>query len=158
MQSSTSIWVPIGGISGIVSAAVAVLIWAGITPKSLLSWKLPPLVKADKTRTALAVVLAAISFVLVSGTLYISLHPLHPILSWVIVGAVFLLAAAIWFGLKKQSSPIFDAELYRIVSSPKNAFAGMAKQLIESMGHAFALDIDILLEMYLVNEIGRAHV
>jgi hypothetical protein len=47
----------------------------------------------------------------------------------------------------------FEGEIYRVVSAPKNAFAGMTQQLLKGMGRAddFMLDIDILVEFYIVN-------
>jgi len=45
----------------------------------------------------------------------------------------------------------FDGEVYRIVTAPKGAFAGMTGQLMEMWGQKFAIDIDVLVEMYLVN-------
>ena len=50
-----------------------------------------------------------------------------------------------------QSSSVFDGELYRIVTAPKNAFADMTRQIIESMHKQFAIDVDVLIELYLVN-------
>jgi len=44
-----------------------------------------------------------------------------------------------------------DGELYRVVTAPKGAFADMTRQLIESMGKEFAIGIDILVELYIVN-------
>jgi hypothetical protein len=45
----------------------------------------------------------------------------------------------------------FDGELYRIVSAPKGPFALVTRQLVVGMGREFAIDIDILVEIYLVN-------
>jgi hypothetical protein len=47
----------------------------------------------------------------------------------------------------------FEGEIYRVVTAPKNAFAGMTQQLLKGMGRAadFMLDIDILVEFYIVN-------
>jgi hypothetical protein len=52
------------------------------------------------------------------------------------------------------SSPknaMLDGELYRIVTAPKGAFAEMTRQIVESMREEFAIDVDILVELYVVN-------
>lgn len=52
---------------------------------------------------------------------------------------------------RTQTSTVFDGELYRIVTAPKHAFAEMTRQIIVSMHREFAVDVDVLLELYLVN-------
>lgn len=54
--------------------------------------------------------------------------------------------------LSERKQPhLFDAELYRIATSPKNAFAGLTGQIIEGMGKKFVIDADVLVDMYVVN-------
>ena len=55
---------------------------------------------------------------------------------------------------KTQENPLhpkvtkFDGEIYRIVRSDKVAYSNLTRQLCESVGKKFAIDIDILVEMY----------
>lgn len=55
-----------------------------------------------------------------------------------------------------QSASAFDGELFRIVTAPKHAFAEMTRQIFESMHRAFAVDADVLVELYLVNTSPRS--
>jgi hypothetical protein len=50
-------------------------------------------------------------------------------------------------------SPKLDGEIYRIVRSDKVAYSALTRQLWEAVnpGKEFAIDIDILVEMYVVN-------
>jgi hypothetical protein len=50
-----------------------------------------------------------------------------------------------------QPAPVFDGEVYRVVTSSKHAFADLTRQVIESMHREFAVDVDVLVELYLVN-------
>jgi len=50
-----------------------------------------------------------------------------------------------------QPAPVFDGEVYRVVTSCKHAFAEITRQVIESMHGEFAIDVDVLVELYLVN-------
>jgi hypothetical protein len=56
-------------------------------------------------------------------------------------------------GLSLVPTPKFDGEIYRVVRSDKSAFSDLTRQLWESVnpGKVFEIDIDILVEMYLVN-------
>jgi hypothetical protein len=44
-----------------------------------------------------------------------------------------------------------DGELYRVVTSAKGAFVEITRQFFESMRKEFAIDVDIMLELYIVN-------
>jgi hypothetical protein len=44
-----------------------------------------------------------------------------------------------------------DGEIYRVVTAPKSPVADMTRQLVEGMRKEFAIDIDILIEIYVVN-------
>jgi hypothetical protein len=50
-----------------------------------------------------------------------------------------------------QSASAFDGEVYRIVTAPKHAFAEITRQIFESMHRDFAVEVDVLIELYLVN-------
>jgi hypothetical protein len=114
-------WVPINGISSIICAVFAVLVWAGVKPVSLLSWKLKPTGKGASS--ALSAWLVVLSIVLGGSSLFMATAPLHPVLAWVVVAALLILAVVVWVVWKRTQRDIFDAEIYRVVISSKGAFA-----------------------------------
>jgi hypothetical protein len=46
---------------------------------------------------------------------------------------------------------VFDAEIYRVALSNKLAFAMETQQVFDMMGREFAIDVDVLVELYIVN-------
>jgi hypothetical protein len=68
------------------------------------------------------------------------------------VAALFILAVVVWAVWKRKQRDIFDAEIYRVVISSKGAFAAETQQLFEGMlGREFAIDVDVMVELYMVN-------
>jgi hypothetical protein len=51
---------------------------------------------------------------------------------------------------------VIDGEIFRIVSAPKGPFASETKQVMELMKTEFIVDVDILVEMYVVNVSAEA--
>lgn len=153
--SPASIWVPISGITGIICAVFAVLGWAGIKPESLLSWKVMP--SGKRPGPAWLGWLTSLSIVLGGSSLFMATLPLHPVLAWVLVGTLAILAVVVWVVLKRSRREIFDSEIYRVVISSKLAFANETQQVFDMMGREFAIDVDVLVELYVVNVSDRTH-
>lgn len=152
----TSLWVPISGITGIICALFAVLAWAGIKPESLLRWKLKP--TSRRPVPAWTGWLIVLSIALGGSSLFMAAAPTHPKLAWVLVGALVILAVVVWVVLKNSQREIFDAEIYRVVISSKGAFATETQQLFEGLSkREFAIDVDVLVELYVVNVSDRTH-
>jgi hypothetical protein len=64
----------------------------------------------------------------------------------------FFIPRAIAF-FRKKARPVFDAEVYRIVRAPKGAFVDQTHDFYKGAGKGddFKVDIDILVELYVVN-------
>src|SRR5208282_2055748 len=96
-NSTGSIWGPVCGISGIVCAIFAFLLWAGITPNSLFSWRRSVVTpQGTKGKSALVAAVLSASLFLSGYSFYSWMHARHPVLAWVAIAALFVLFVVIW--------------------------------------------------------------
>jgi ABC-type transport system involved in multi-copper enzyme maturation permease subunit len=90
-----SSWNPISGISGVICAIFAFLLWAGITPSSLFAWRKSTVNRRRGATVWIGALLSASMFL--SGySFYSWIHPSHPIAAWFSVFLLGLLVITTW--------------------------------------------------------------
>jgi hypothetical protein len=94
--SSVSVWVPIGGITGIVCMLFTCLMWAEVKPPWGKQQGGKLMNRQVEARSVWVSSLLTISLVLFGGSAFLSLHSQHPRISWAAVGSFILIDVILW--------------------------------------------------------------
>jgi hypothetical protein len=139
-----SVWNLVSGVSGVICAIFAVLLWAGITPASLFAWRRWSMTQRRGATLWVGALLSA-SIFLSGYSFYSWIHPSHPIVAGVSAVILGLLVIAAWSVLLRpqpQSKLVIHWANYRAVENGGEEYpvGDFLRQIIS--GDSLVFDIE----------------
>lgn len=97
--SNMSIWVPIGGVSGLVCMVFTALLWAEVKPPWTKQRGGTPVTRQFEAKSIWVGSLLTISLTLLGGATFAALHAQRPLIAWIVVACLGVTDAILWFVL-----------------------------------------------------------
>ena len=116
-----SIWVPFGGIAGVLCMVFTFLLWAEVKPPWARQRGGAPVTRQGTAKFVWVGALFTAGLTLQGVSAFIGLHPQHPWMAWTVVDSICVLDAILWAVLLRvtPSQPIFTPLQLRTLTLAK---------------------------------------